>query len=56
MRDVKHRILNLSVQKRVVRKVFMIPFLLSLDQDEGGIIVFGVDEERGYVETGVYDA
>ena len=26
------------------------------NQDEGGIIVFGIDEERNYMETGVYDA
>ena len=26
------------------------------NQDEGGIILFGIDEEDGYRETGVYDA
>lgn len=26
------------------------------NQDDGGIIIFGVDEEQGYAETGVYDA
>lgn len=26
------------------------------NQDEGGLIVFGVDEEQGYRESGVYDA
>ena len=25
------------------------------NQDEGGIILFGIDEEDGYRETGVYD-
>ena len=26
------------------------------NQDEGGTILFGVDEQGGYAETGVYDA
>ena len=26
------------------------------NQDEGGVIIFGIDEERGYLEQGVYDA
>ena len=26
------------------------------NQDDGGIIIFGVDEEHGYQESGVYDA
>lgn len=26
------------------------------NQDDGGVIVFGVDEEKGYEESGVYDA
>ena len=26
------------------------------NQDEGGTILFGVDEQAGFVETGVYDA
>ena len=25
------------------------------NQDEGGVIIFGIDEENGYAETGVYD-
>ena len=25
------------------------------NQDDGGIIIFGVDEKQGYKETGVYD-
>ena len=25
------------------------------NQDEGGIILFGIDEERGYTVNGVYD-
>lgn len=26
------------------------------NQDDGGIIIFGIDEEQGYCESGVYDA
>jgi ATP-dependent DNA helicase RecG len=26
------------------------------NQDEGGVIIFGIDEENGYQESGVYDA
>ncbi|HIS06168.1 MAG TPA: ATP-binding protein, partial [Candidatus Choladocola avistercoris] len=26
------------------------------NQDDGGIIIFGVDEEHGYQESGIYDA
>lgn len=26
------------------------------NQDDGGMIVFGIDEEKNYKETGVYDA
>lgn len=25
------------------------------NQDDGGIIIFGVDEKQGYKEVGVYD-
>ena len=26
------------------------------NQDEGGVIYFGINEEKGYLENGVYDA
>ena len=54
--SVKNKSLKLKPLIRAVQTVSMIPFSSFSNQDDGGTILFGLDEKQHFAPVGVYDA